>query len=580
MAARGWIAAIAIVALAGAGWKYSQSGDEGNKQSQIVAGEVVRGALPISVVERGNLKAANSLELKSEVEGSTTILMLIEEGVFVEEGTLLAELDATGMVEKRVSQEITMQNAEASWIKSTQNLEIQKSQNLSDQASAKRNLAFAEIDKKKYTEGEWLNQEQKAKDDILLAEEDLTRAVDTLAHSAKLFDRGFITRNEYDADVLAKQRKEISLEQVKRTMEVLTTYTNPREIQSLDADVIEANREIERVDLQAKARLVDYEAEVRSALARFELETEKYERLEDQIGKAKLYAPASGMVVYAQPEGGRNSSGEPLREGSTVRERQKIVTIPSSEGMVAEVSLHESVLEKVQTGLACTVKVDALGDLELPGVVKFKAVLPDRNSWMANPNQRLYRTEISITESDPRMRPGMSCSIEIHVEVAKDTLYVPVQTIFRDAGESIVFVYTDSGTVEKQRVEVGSFSHLYAQILTGVQEGQRIALSVPIGQSLAPAPTMQGRSEDSDDDTEASEGSKGTPAPKGMPSMGGEGGPGTWDGKKKGGRPSGLEGPPKKSASAEKESSTAAPVTAELADADSEILAASPGTEE
>ena len=73
MAARGWIAAIAIVALAGAGWKYSQSGDEGNKQSQIVASEVVRGDLPISVVERGNLKAANSLELKSEVEGSTTI---------------------------------------------------------------------------------------------------------------------------------------------------------------------------------------------------------------------------------------------------------------------------------------------------------------------------------------------------------------------------------------------------------------------------------------------------------------------------------------------------------------------------
>ena len=578
MGARGWITAIVVVALAGGGWKYTQGGDEGGKQSQMVAAEVLRGDLPISVVERGNLKAANSLELKSEIEGSTTILMLIEEGKFVEEGTLLAELDATGMVEKRVSQEITMQNAEASWIKATQNLEIQRSQNLSDQASAERNLAFAEIDKKKYTEGEWLNQEQKAKDDILLAEEDLTRAVDTLAHSARLFDRGFITRNEYDADVLAKQRKEISLEQVKRTMEVLTTYTNPREIQSLDADVIEADREIERVALQAKARLVDYEAEVRSALARFELETEKYNRLEDQIGKAKLYAPSAGMVVYAQPEGGRNSSGEPLREGSTVRERQDIITIPSSEGMVAEVSLHESVLERVQTGMACTVKVDALGDLELPGVVRFKAVLPDRNSWMANPNQRLYRTEISITESDPRMRPGMSCSIEIHVETVKDTLYVPVQTIFRDAGESIVFVYTDSGDVEKRKVEVGSFSHLWAQLLSGVEEGQRIALSVPAGQMLAPAPSMQNRSEDSGEDVTGPADFGDSAAPGGMPSMGGEGGPGTRDGKKKGGRPTG-EGAPEKSASTGEKSDGKEPVKKELAGADGEAATENPGTQ-
>ena len=544
MGSRGWIAAIVIVALAGGGWKYSQGDDEGGNQSRAVAAEVLRGDLPISVVERGNLKAANSLELKSEIEGSTTILMLIEEGTYVEEGVLLAELDATGMVEKRVSQQITTQNAEASWIKATQNLEIQKSQNLSDQASAERKLAFAEIDKQKYTEGEWLNQEQKAKDDILLAEEDLERAIDTLAHSAKLFDRGFITRNEYDADVLAKQRKEISLEQVKRTLEVLTTYTNPREIQSLDADVLEANREIERVALQAKARLVDYEAEVRSALARFELETEKYDRLEDQIAKAKIYAPAAGMVVYAQPEGGRNSSGEPLREGSSVRERQNIVTIPSSEGMVAEVSLHESVLEKVQTGMSCTIKVDALGDLELPGTVKFKAVLPDRNSWMANPNQRLYRTEISITESDPRMRPGMSCSIEIHVEVVKDTLYVPVQTIFRDGGESIVFVYTNAGGVEKRVVEVGSFSHLWAQLLTGVEEGERIALSVPAGQTLAPAPQVQSISED---ESMGDDGSNGPGMPEessGMPDRGGEGGPG----KKKGGRPAGTGGPEKSAA--------------------------------
>jgi HlyD family secretion protein len=591
MGLRGWTVAIVVVALGGSAWKFSSDGDDVSSVAQFgVSGEVMRGSLPISVVERGNLKAANSIELKSEIEGSTTILLLVEEGKQVVEGELLCELDATGMVEKRVSQEITMQNAEASWIKSTQNLEIQKSQNESDTATALRKLAFAELDIKKYTEGDWLNEEQTAKDNIVIAEEELKRAEDKLVNSNKLFDRGFITRTEFEGDELAKQSREFALEKAKRTLSVLTEYTNPRELQALEADVVEAQREIDRVALQATARLVDFEAEVRSSLARFDLETERCERLDDQITKAKIYAPTSGMVVYAQPEGGRNSSGDPLREGSSVRERQDIVTIPSSEGMVAEVSLHESVLEKVKVGMACTVRIDALGDLELTGKVKFKAVLPDRNSWMANPNQRLYRTEIAIENSDPRMRPGMSCSIEIHVETVRDTLFVPVQSIFRDGADSIVFLIQSNAPVEKKLVEVGSFSNLWAQVYSGVNEGDRVALSVPAGQSLAPAPSR----ELSPIEVEMSSGGGGgMPGGKlgsggGMPESGGEAtrvsdeaGPadGDWaawakarkgeGGKGEGGRPSAAAGaaPEVTHESAATEESTPAPeVSSEVAD--------------
>ena len=490
---RGITVGVVIVALAGGAWKINSDKNQGGNSERLeVAGEVRRGDLPISVVERGNLKAAKSLELKSEIEGSVTILYLIEEGAYVEEGELLCELDATSMAEKLVSQEITRENADASWIKSTQNLEIQKSQNESDQAAAQRKFDFAEIDMQKYSEGDWLNEEQSANDNIVLAEEELKRAIDKLTHSTKLFERGFITRTDFEGDELAKQSREFAAEKARRALLVLTKYAHPRELQSLEADIIEAQREIDRVALQSKARLVDYEAEVRSTFAKLQLETEKYDRLADQIGKAKIYAPSAGMVVHAQPEGGRMSTGEPLREGSSVRERQDIVTIPSSEGMVAAVSLHESVLEKVQVGMICTVKVDALSDIELSGRVKFKAVLPDRNSWMANPNQRLYRTEITIEESDLRMRPGMSCSIEIHVETVRDTLYVPVQSIFRDGGESIMFVLTNDGPPRKVNVEVGSFSHIWAQVLSGVVEGDRVALSVPLGQVLAPAPVREG----------------------------------------------------------------------------------------
>lgn len=528
MSWKGWLGIVVVLGLGATAW-LGGFGDLGGGDEGVapVAAEVRRGVLDITVVERGNLKAANSVDIKSEIEGQTTILFLMEEGKIVEAGDLICELDATSMVEKRISQEITVQNAEASLVKATQNLEIQKSKNESDIAKAQRTRSFAEIDSKKYLEGDWLSQEQEARDNILIAEEELKRADDTLTHSNGLFEKGYLTRTEYEADELAKKRKEIALEQAKRTQIVLMEYDHPRRMEELEADIVEADREVERVKLESEARLVDYEAEVRSAQARLDLERDKFTRLDDQIAKAKIYAPMAGMIVHAQPDGGRNSQGEPLNEGSTVRERQDLITIPSSEGMIAEVSLHESVLEKVQVGMQCSITVDALPGVVLPGEVRFKAVLPDKNSWFANPNQRLYRTTINVTKSDPRLRPGMSCSIEIHVQTIKNTLHVPVQAVFADGGNQVCFVVNDDGSTRRVPVEVGSYSAMWAEIKSGLTEADRVSLSLPEGETLAPAPRLA-----ADEPSE------------GPPSMGGDFGgmpanPST-DSRSGGGRPEGA----------------------------------------
>lgn len=149
-------------------------------QTGVEGVEVRRGPLSITVVERGNLEASNSVELKSEIEGQSTILFLIEEGSWVEEGDLLCELDATDLIDRRVQQDISVQNAGASFVKSKQQFEIQKSQNQSDVAAAERKLEFARTDLKKYLQGDWPKDKQSAEADILLAEEELSRSREVL----------------------------------------------------------------------------------------------------------------------------------------------------------------------------------------------------------------------------------------------------------------------------------------------------------------------------------------------------------------------------------------------------------------
>lgn len=521
------MALLAVIALGGAGFAWAKSaGVMGESDTPEVRGETVkRGPLSITVTESGNLASASSRTLTNELEGRTTILYLIEEGTHVEAGELLCELDTSNLVDDRVQQEIRVQNAEATYVKAKQNFEIQKSSNESAIALAERELEFAKEDRTKYEEGDWPQQEKQAEEAILLAKEELTRAKRDLEWSVKLADKGFLEQSQLEADRLSQTRADIQVKQALRDLELLREYEYPRRLKELEADVVEKGRELKRARLEADARIVDFEADMRTSLATLELEQAEFAQLLEQLGKAKIVAPVAGMVVYHK-ERSRWGNSEPIREGTEVRERQELIQIPSSDRMVAEVSLHESVLEKVEAGLPCRLRIDAIPGQSFGGVVKFKSVLPDQNSFWANPDLRVYRTDIEVTDRHPAMRPGMSCSVEILVEELEDALYVPVQSVFLDAGDPVVFVAGSGGEYERREVQVGSNDGKVVVVEDGVAEGEVVALSLPPGVNLRPA----------SDERDAGGWEGGAPA--------GGGRPGAVPGGASGGRPAGTSGGP------------------------------------
>ena len=467
------IAVLAFFLLLGVGpcgW-FQGSGSQLN----ILGAEVRRGPLTISVVQRGNLSAKNSAKIKSEVEGQAAILYLIEEGSFVEKGDLVAELDSSSLVDRIVAQDISVQNEQAALTKAQQDHLIQQSQNTSDIAAAIQNVEFSQSDLEKYLEGDWPQQRDEAEEAIVLATAEQVQARDRLEWSQKLADEGFLTRTELEADELQFKRNKIRLEQANRKKSLLIQFDNPKETARLEAAVREAERELDRVKLQASARLVDDEASVRTSTAKLELEVEKLAKMRQQVAKAKLYAPEEGMVVYARTES-RRGDGDLIQEGTSVRERQEIMTIPRAGGMMAEVSLHESVLKKVKVGQSCKITVDAFPGATLHGTVDFVALLPDKGSWWANPNQRVFRALVSLSDSNEELRPGMSCSVEIVVAEIEDTIYMPLQAAFQRDGETICFV--DGNPIP---ISLGQSNEQLVEVLEGVKPGDIVSLSPPVG---------------------------------------------------------------------------------------------------
>ena len=445
---------------------------------------VGRGPLTISVTVSGTVQSREQVVLKSEVEGSTSILWVVPEGKRIAAGDLLVELDASSLTEKKNQQQIVVLNSEASFIRARENLAVTKSQNASDVAKAELAYEFAKLDLTKYIEGEYPRQLQKAQADIAIAKEELNRAEDKLEWSKKLASEGYIRRTELQADQLAAQRAQINLELAENDLKVLTEYTHQRDLTQLKSDVDQAAQALERTRRKVSADLIQAEAELKAKQSEHERQQAKLDKIKDQIAKCRITAPVDGMVVYATTGKFRwRGNVEPLAEGQQVRERQELIRLPTTSAMMAKVKVHESSLRKIRTGLPVLVTVDALPGERFWAKVGKIAPIPDAYSAFINPDLTVYETEIHIDDTNGgKLREGMTCQVEIIVAEYDDAVFVPIQAIGRHGAQTVVYVRS-SNRFKPATVTVGLDNNRMAHILSGLEAGQVVSLAPPLAVS-------------------------------------------------------------------------------------------------
>ncbi len=456
-------------------------GNSTNSTSELATFVAKRGPLTISVLESGTIKAREQIIIKNEVEGRTSIIALIPEGTRVKKGDLLVELDTSSLLDNKIDQEIRVQNAEASFINSKENLAVVKNQVESDIDVARLTLEFARQDLKQYKEGKYPNQKTAAENAITLAEEELVRAEETLEWSQKLYEKKYMANIELQADKLAVSRRKNNLILAQNDFKLLENFTYHRNIKQLESDVRQAEMALERTERKAKADVVQAGADFKAREAEYKRQMDKLAKMEGQIKKARIYAPAEGMVIYATSarRGGWRDRREPLDEGVEVIERQELIYLPTAASTMAEVDIHEASLEKVRVGLPAVITVDALPGKKFLGSVARIAPLPDPQSMWMNPDLKVYNSDVYLEGNDPALRTGMSCKVEIVVAQYEDAVYVPVQSVLRVGASHAVYVVKDE-VIEERNVEIGLDNNRMARIIRGLNEGEIVMLTPPL----------------------------------------------------------------------------------------------------
>lgn len=344
-----------------------------------------------------------------------------------------------------------------------------------------------EVDFSKYADadvledGEAKQQLRELQDNHIVSQEEFSLARTQYEGTLRLLEKKFVTQMDLDADKMRVAKSEIKVKSAETELELFIKYSFPKQAEKLFSDYEESLMKLGRTRKEAFAKLSQAKAKLRSAERRFNIEEDRLEDLRTQISKCVIRAERPGLVVYGTSGGNnmyRGGSQEPIQEGTTVRERQKIITIPDMTKMAVNVQVHESSVEKVSKGQRARIIVDARPNEVLVGEVIHVAPLPDsQNRWM-NPDLKVYSTSVKIIESPEWLRPGMSAEVVIIVRDIREAVYVPMQAVRAEGKERVCYVLGDSG-VERRVVETGDYTAEFVVILSGLQEGERVYLRPP-----------------------------------------------------------------------------------------------------
>lgn len=244
----------------------------------------------------------------------------------------------------------------------------------------------------------------------------------------------------------------------------------------------QANRDLERgralapSNLIAQKELQDLEAAAEQA--RLELQSaEEQLRIVEQSGVSsqvrslEVIAPAAGVVIRLGAE-----EGESVLAGTmTLGGGTELVTIADLSSLMIDATVNEVDIGKVAVGQSVTITIDAYPNDDWQG--RISHIAPAARIEQ-DTRVRVFDVEVEVVNPDERLRPGMTANIDIIGERREDVLTIPVEAVFRQDGDDIVYRIENSQAVAT-RVTLGLVDLARAEVIDGVAEGELVALEEP-----------------------------------------------------------------------------------------------------
>lgn len=479
--------------LAAAGERVQQPGSTGGggaSQGDADRAVAQKMSFDVTTVATGELEARKQIEIRNQLEQSTTITEVVKEGTMVKQGEVLVRLNSDAIQVQVDEESLKVEAARAAATVAENNYQIQVSENASNVSKAEVAVAVADLELKKWLDGEVRSTRQA--NDLALdkARRELDRLKEKYELGVNLERQGYLSRDELKRDELAYLEADAALKTAELNKRVYEEYTFPKDQKVKQSDLEQAKAELERVKVKNDSELASKDADRKNKREELRIREQRLQKYRDQLAMCVLTAPSDGLVVYDSSlnrDMFRGNQPTVLDVGVQVQKNQRLMVLPDTSEMVAAVRVQESVTSRVRKGQTAAVKIDAMGGRIVPGVVDSVGVIAETGGWR-DPNLREYTVRVRLTESDARMKPSMRCEATLNLERVDNALSVPIQSVFSEQQVRYVLVPLSDRTYARRPVAVGRRSDRYAEIVAGLQPGEEVLVRAPKPGELVEGP--------------------------------------------------------------------------------------------
>ena len=195
------------------------------------------------------------------------------------------------------------------------------------------------------------------------------------------------------------------------------------------------------------------------AKASYESQLKSIEQLKKQLQRTQILAPFSGTIDEIVANTGAN-----LLPGQT-----PVLRIINLQKMYTEASVPERYLRQVKKGTKAIVNIPML-EREYASTIR-------QTGNFINPNNRSFRVEAPLPNTDEMIKPNLSCKLKINDYSNPEALMIPLSIIKENAiGEKYIFKLNSDGKEQVYRtqqvfVQLGKNSMDKVEILEGIQAG-------------------------------------------------------------------------------------------------------------
>ena len=188
------------------------------------------------------------------------------------------------------------------------------------------------------------------------------------------------------------------------------------------------------------------------------------DQMRDMLSKTKIYAPFTGVIDEIIANQGSN-----LIPGVT-----NILRLVNLDDVYAEAFVSEKYISSISNGTEALVKIPLLNK-------EIQSEVTQTGNFI-DPNNRTFRIEIPVDNTDRRIKQNLDAKILINTYKKDNAVVVPLRIIREDAeGKNYIYVMDEDKKdgvyiTRKAVIKIGNKSNTDAEVIEGLNFGEIIVL--------------------------------------------------------------------------------------------------------